>query len=118
MPTRILVVDDEGPVCECVTQMLTQNGCAAESAGNANEALAKMEAQSFDLVITDFLMRGMNGRQLASVIKSFYPEIPIILLTGCFPSNPIDQIDCVVLKPFSPQQLWTAIGEVFMRALS
>lgn len=118
MPTRILVVDDERPMCECVTQMLTENGCVAESASNANEALAKIQAQSFDLVVTDYLMRGMNGRQLAWVIKSFYPGIPIILLTGCFPSNSIEEIDCIVLKPFSPQELWTAIGEVFMRVLS
>jgi len=62
MPTRILVVDDEAPVCESVTQMLTQNGCIAVGASNAKDALAKMEEQSFDLVVTDYLMRGMNGQ--------------------------------------------------------
>ncbi|MBN2505698.1 MAG: response regulator [Verrucomicrobia bacterium] len=115
MSTRILVVDDDRPVRECVTQMLTANGCVVEGANGADEALAKFETESFDLVVTDYLMRGMNGRQLARVIKSFYPGVPVILLTGCFPSDALDQIDCVVLKPFSGQQLWTAIGEVFMR---
>ena len=115
MATRILVVDDESPVCECVMQMLTENGCVAESAENASEALAKMHAQPFDLVVTDYLMRGMNGRQLALLFKSFYPGIPVIMLTGCFPSDLGEELDCVVLKPFSRQQLWTAIGEVFMR---
>lgn len=115
MPTRVLIVDDEGPVRECVTLILSEKGCEAESASNAGEALAMLKAQPFDLVVTDFLMRGMNGRQLAWVIKSIYPRMPVILVTGFFPSCPISEIDRVLLKPFSRQQLWTAIGEVFMK---
>ncbi len=119
MATRVLVVDDEPTVCESVRQMLGQTGCSVESAVNASEALAKLQAQSFDLVLTDFLMRGLNGRQLAWVIKSRYPQMPIILITGCcFPSDSVEEIDCILLKPFSRRQLWTAMGEVFMRVLT
>jgi CheY-like chemotaxis protein len=119
MATRILVVDDERPMCDYVQTMLSQNGCVVESACSASEALAKLKAEPYDLVVTDFMMRGMNGRQLAWVLKSLYPRLPVILITGCcFPTGSLDAIDRVLLKPFSPRQLWTAIGEVFMRVLT
>jgi CheY-like chemotaxis protein len=111
-------VDDEQAVRDSVTRMLSENGCITESASNASEALAKLQAQPFDLVVTDFLMRGMNGRQLAWAIKGINPGMPIILLTGFFPAGPIEEIDCVLLKPFTREQLWTAMGEVFMRVTS
>ena len=118
MPTRVLIVDDEPAVCKCVEQILSQAGCSVDSAGNASEALAKLKSQGFDLVVTDFLMRGLNGKQLAWVIKSLYPRIPIILLTGFVPPDALETIDCILLKPFSPRQLWAAMGEVFMRVLT
>lgn len=118
MPTRILVVDDDIAVCDCVTQMLSQNGCMAESVCNARDALARLAEESFDLVLTDDLMRGMSGRQLAALIKTFYPGTPIILLTGCFPSRAIEEVDCIVLKPFSSRKLWATIGEVLLRVLT
>ncbi len=118
MPTRVLVVDDEPAVCKCVEQILSKTGCSVASAYNASEALAKLKAEGFDLVVTDYLMRGLNGRQLAWVVKSLYPRIPVILLTGFLPPESLEIIDCVLLKPFSPKQLWTAMGEVFMRVLT
>ncbi len=118
MATRILIVDDEPMVRQSIALMLSEIGCVAESACHATEALAKLKAQPFDLVVTDFIMRGLNGRQLAWIIKSLYPRLPIILLTGSFPSGPIEEIDYVLPKPCSMQQLWTAIGEVFVRAVS
>ncbi len=116
---RVLVVDDEQSVCESVQVMLHQHGCLAETANSASEALARLKAQPYDLVVTDFLMRGMNGRQFAWVAKSIYPRLPIILMTGCcFPPGSIEDIDCVLIKPFSPRQLWTTMGEVLMRVLT
>ncbi len=118
MVTRVLVVDDERAVRDCLLLMLSENGCLAESASSAREALAILKAQPFDLVVTDFIMRGINGRQLAWAIKGLYPRMPIIMLTGCFPPGPIDEIDMVLLKPFSRQQLWTAMGVVLLNLTS
>jgi CheY-like chemotaxis protein len=84
-------------------------GYAVETASSALEPLAKLSDGSFDLVITDFNMPGMNGAVLAKEIKGHHPALPIILLTACpFPVRPAD-VDTVLLKPFSASDLQTAV---------
>jgi len=97
---RILVVDDEPVVCECVRMMLAYDGHTVEIAGGGDEALAKYHPDKFDLVITDYSMDGMKGDQLAQAIKRLSPTKPIILLTAFPPDQRPAEIDLVIIKPF------------------
>jgi CheY-like chemotaxis protein len=61
---------------------LKGDGHHASTAVDSSEALAMFAQESFDLVITDQSMPGMNGVQLAAAMKELTPGTPVILLTG------------------------------------
>lgn len=97
---RILVVDDEAMVCESVRLLLAYDGHQVETASGGQEALAKLEAATFDLVFTDFSMPGMKGDELAQKIKERDPKKPVILLTAFPPATQPTGVDLVITKPF------------------
>jgi CheY-like chemotaxis protein len=109
---RILVVDDEPFVCESVRLMLSYDGHAVETACSGKDALAKYDAERFDLVITDYKMEGMKGDQLAQAIKERAPNKPIILLTAFAPMEKPAAIDLVLGKPFYVETLREALLEM------
>jgi len=102
---RILVVDDEAMVLESVRMTLTHYGYTVETASSGPEALSKLAAGEFHVVVTDRKMPGMPGDQLAGEIKKQWPQLPVILLTGYPPESVPSSVDAVVLKPFSTAQL-------------
>ena len=111
-PKRILIVDDEPLVCESLRMALGCDRHQTEIAKSGLEALAKFDAQTFDLVFTDYLMPGMKGDQLAHAIKERDQTKPIVLLTGVPPAEHLLEIDLVMLKPFSLESLRRAITQV------
>lgn len=114
---RILVVDDEPLVCDAVKMMLEFDGHVVETARNAKDALAMLEQDKFDLVITDFEMPIMKGDELAAAIKARDPKQPVILITAYAEmlqssGNPLKGIDLTISKPFLLQNLREAIAKV------
>jgi ATP-dependent Lon protease len=79
---RILVVDDEEIARSNIQRVLVNQGYLVDTAGNGIEALNKVEAQDFDLIITDLKMEKMNGIQLLESIKDLAPRTDIIMVTG------------------------------------
>lgn len=79
---RLLVVDDEQDVLSLLETLLKKDGHEVETAMSGEEALAKMEENIPDLVITDLYMDGMNGMQLMESIHSKTPLLPVIILSG------------------------------------
>ncbi len=102
---RILVVDDETMVREAVRLTLSHYGFIVETASSAAEALEKIPQGHFSLVITDLKMPEMTGDELAREIKQREPNMPIILLTGYAPAREPENVDAVILKPFSTADL-------------
>ena len=82
------------------------------SARACAEALAKFDAQPFDLVLTDYFMPGMKGDQLAHEIRERDQSKPIVLLTGYPPAEQLLEVDLVILKPFSRESLRRAITQL------
>ena len=78
----ILVVDDEPLVCDAVKMMLNFDGHLVQTAASGQEALAILEKQGFDLVITDQTMPEKTGIELAREILAIRPDMPVILCTG------------------------------------
>ena len=117
-PLRILIVDDQEIICELISEHLTADGHTTASAKDGREALELFGNSSFDLVLTDQSMPGMNGIQLCNAIKAIVPGTPVILLTGFgdeilneqTSAHPID-VDLVLCKPASQADLRRAIYE-------
>ena len=81
MTDRILVVDDDAAVRNSLEEFLTFLGFTAHTAANAEKALAFLENQPVDVVITDIVMPGMNGLELMQEIKQQY-DADVVVITG------------------------------------
>ena len=118
-PKSILVVDDDPSVADALRLLLKVDGHKVEVAGNGETALAKYKVGNHDLVIAAFLMPGMDGLELARLIKALSPRQPILLVTAHFEtvSNSekarLQYVDALLAKPFSPEQLREAIRAAF-----
>jgi len=77
----ILVVDDDDVIRDTLCELLSlQYSC--QTADTAEEALAKLEAQAFDVVLTDISMPGLSGMELLSRVLKLYPGTPVIVISG------------------------------------
>ncbi len=79
---RVLVVDDEQNICSMLTKFLRSSGYSCESFIDPTEALKVLRQNSFDLVISDIIMAGIDGLQLLSEILEIDPELDTIMMTG------------------------------------
>lgn len=79
---KVLIVDDEQEICELISKWLTPRGFVCASASTGEAAVKLMEKNSFDLLITDIMMPGMSGMDLLAFVKSRFPEVAVIMVTG------------------------------------
>lgn len=79
---RVLVVDDERAVRAALRVNLTRGGYAVAVAHNAAEALAMVESDPPDAVLTDIRMPGMDGLQLLEALQQRLPGLPVVVMTG------------------------------------
>lgn len=79
---RVLVVDDDEWVRELLVSTLLDAGYHVSTASSAEEALAKLYSASFDLVLSDVKMPGMDGITLSRFLSTAYPHLPVVLVTG------------------------------------
>jgi CheY-like chemotaxis protein len=84
MAKKILVVDDEKDVVLVLLRRLKTQGYDAVSAGNGDEALGLVRKNRFDLIILDIMMPGMDGTELARILKDDpkTKNIPLIFLSA------------------------------------
>ena len=79
---KILVVDDEDGFRMFINNLLSDYGYDVMEACNGEDALCKVKETEFDLLITDIKMPGMNGRELLGKVKTNYPNIEVIVISG------------------------------------
>jgi CheY-like chemotaxis protein len=100
---RILLVDDEVPQLLLRAQVMTLRGfpvLTAETPGDAISIMAEEHIEKVGLVVLDYNMPGMNGCDLADLLKVMRPEVKIILYSGAtdIPRNEMTSIDTFVSK--------------------
>jgi two-component system, NtrC family, response regulator PilR len=78
---RILVVDDDEVIRDTLCELLSQDH-SCEVADTAETALAKLEAEAFDVVLTDISMPGLSGMELLNRVLELYPGTPVIVISG------------------------------------
>ena len=79
---QILIVDDDAAAQRALIQVLKKENYEPEGASSAREALIKLNDRSFDLVITDIRMEGMDGIELMREIRSRWRNTPVIVMTA------------------------------------
>ncbi len=103
---RILAVDDEPELAAMLARMLHKDGHHVEVCGDGGEALAQLERERFDLLLTDVSMPGMDGWEVARRAKALRPDLPVGLMTGWGTQyEGVDLrprgVDFVLSKPFT-----------------
>ena len=75
---RILIIEDDISIHECLEELLRNNGYDTCNAYSGTEALLLLEKEKYDLILLDLMLPGMNGEQIIEKIK----DTPIIVLSA------------------------------------
>ena len=118
--SRILVVDDEAAIRKVVQDALESAGNEIETAANGAEAIALFESGTFDLVITDLNMPGLDGRALVRRVRA-KSHVPVLILTVRNDEREKVELfdagaDDYVHKPFSTAELVARSKALLRRA--
>ena len=79
---NILIVDDEEVVRRSHLRSLASAGCNAQAAEDGDEALRVMEQNSFDVILLDLRMPGLDGMDVLKTIKERWPDSEVVVITG------------------------------------
>jgi two-component system, cell cycle sensor histidine kinase and response regulator CckA len=115
----ILLVEDAEPLRRLAQKFLEMGGFRVIAARNGEEALeiAVQHAGKFDLLLTDVIMPGMNGRALAEALLARRPELKVLYMSGCTDSfiaghGVLDPGIQLLHKPFTEDVLLNKVREV------
>ncbi|MFB2551373.1 response regulator [Ensifer soli] len=113
-PLRILVVEDEPLILMATVDMLADLGHPAYEAGSAEDALALLETESIDLLLTDAGLPGMSGTVLARTVRDRWPSIAIVFASGDDRARLASGIDDAfqLSKPFTIDDLSAVLANV------
>ena len=119
---RVLVVEDEPSVAQLFKYILKKHGCEVEVAKDGREAFEILKEKSFDFLISDVRMPGMDGKMLYKTIRDkrmFSPDA-IILTSGDMLSDRTQEFIRAskikfLPKPFKEEDLLKLIGEIFKK---
>ena len=118
----VLVVDDQPQVRGLLRRMLEAEGFHVEEAPDGASALTLIQARAepFDLVLTDLSMPHIDGRQVSETLARYRPSVALLCMSADPDAVPyIESSDTpvrVLLKPFTPDDLYHAVRDAITRA--
>lgn len=110
--STILCIDDEQQSTVIRKMLLETKGYTVFTASDGPAGIALVRDHSIDVVVLDYQMPGMNGGEVAEVIKRERPRLPILLLSGVLFENPehlLYVVDAFVQKGEEPDVFLSAI---------
>ena len=117
---RILVVDDEEHVRILFSRILQKEGYEVECASSGSEAIEKLAKSSFDLVVTDLKMNGLDGLDVVRKGKIVNQAVPFILISGYGTAQTAgtaarEGADMFLMKPIDITELKAAVREALQK---
>ena len=112
---KVLLVEDEAPLRRLVTKVLTAAGYQVLDAANGDDALVlAWRNQSIDLMLTDVVMPGMSGPDLAARLRASRPELLVLYMSGydrdLIDPKTLEGAASLLPKPFTPRALRAKIA--------
>ncbi|MDO8955282.1 MAG: sigma-54 dependent transcriptional regulator, partial [Deltaproteobacteria bacterium] len=118
---KILIVDDQVNTCKSLRAILKKSGYPSDYTLRAEDALQRLQAEPFDIVITDIRMPGMDGIQLLEELKKIQPHLVVIMITGYATiKSAVESIQKgaydYLPKPFTPDEVRVIIERAAERS--
>ena len=115
--TRILIVDDAGPVVVLCVNVLQALGYAVKGANRGEAAMEMIRKESFDLMVLDYKMPGMSGFEVFEQARPLHPHMAVVLVTGHGTPEVVNEanrlgFDAILLKPFTSDELRATVEKV------
>lgn len=82
MADKILVIDDEQIVGDMARMALEQDGYYVETFLSGDSALERLKTERFDVVVTDYKMKGSDGMEVLRTVKKLHPDTKVIMITA------------------------------------
>ena len=117
LPHRILVVDDDIYIRELSTESLSLSGYQVDAAEDGDAAWQALNADAYDLLITDHNMPKVTGLELVKRLRAAHMALPVILATGIPPTDEFARSpwlipDATLLKPYTIAELLGTVKNV------
>jgi CheY-like chemotaxis protein len=117
---RVCVIDDNAMSRDSLWLCLTDFGCEVVTAENGDEGVALIERARPDIVVTDLNMPGLSGPALIAALRSNFPHLPIVAISGDAAAASGGEAaaraaDAFIEKPFSPRALRSLIETLVTR---
>ena len=82
MSARILIVDDDEVSCQLFAETLESDGFFVDQVTSGDAALARLEADTYDLLLIDVRMPGTSGLEVTRITHNKFPALPIVVMTA------------------------------------
>jgi DNA-binding response OmpR family regulator len=114
----VLLVEDDGGVRHLIRHMLLKRGYKVYETSDPREAARICETVPIDLLLTDIIMPGMNGRDLASSLLKTHEEVRVLFMSGylddsILPPRLLERGFHFIRKPFTAARLYRQIEAIF-----
>ncbi|OQY95310.1 MAG: hypothetical protein B6D41_06305 [Chloroflexi bacterium UTCFX4] len=118
---RVLVVDDDPVILLLCQRILEADGYAVTTVKRGEDALAKLESETFDLLLTDIRLPGLDGLEVTTRLRELGLEMVVITMTGYSNMEMAIQalrlgVDEFVIKPFTPDTLRVHVTRALEKA--
>ncbi len=118
---KVLIIEDDKDLCRAMCSYLNSNGYETTSAHNANAAYDAMFSTVFDLIISDIMLPGTDGYEIAKTIRATDSQTPILFVTArddFFSKQKgfLAGIDDYMVKPIDLEELLLRIGAILRRS--
>jgi len=117
---QVLLVEDDAILAFAMREFLVASGYVVETVGDGEQALRAFADRPADVLVTDLNMPRLHGRDLIIQLRQTWPFLPVVVVTGCMPTDRLADIQrdhlgptVLVEKPASPEYLLAVLDTVF-----
>ncbi len=115
MRRRVLLAEDDTHLSAFVETVLRHNGYTVLTRHHGYAALEALQSERIDLLLTDMMLPGVAGDVLAERARTAQPNLPVVFMTGSYGLPFVLPHDHVLRKPFSEDELLTAVVQATTR---
>ncbi len=112
--SRILIIDDDVDMCQLLCNFLKRKGYDAQAASSGKKGLEELKTNHYDILLCDYRLGDMDGKQVLEQVKSISPSLPVIMVTGYSDIKMAVEIMRLgafdyITKPLMPEELLKVI---------